>query len=188
MMVFTRLEFVLNQREALIRKLTSLKFNENAKEGYINYIRGQIDALTAELNYYDNFLSDMEKTLHVVLTGHWYNEIVNNGKKEEYRDLTPHWFGRLVRKDCPLLKQYNDLYNAHRFHSEPVSLESLFYCDFVPKYDFKTVTIQLGYKADAARSVFEFGGITLGMPNPDWYWKEIAPKHSFIIKLGNQIK
>lgn len=188
MMIFTRLDYVLNQREAFMRKLMSPKFNENAKESFLNYTRGQIDCLTAELNYYDNFLFDMDKTLHIVVTAHWYNEIVNNGKKEEYRDLTPHWFGRLVNKDCPLLKQYHDLYNGHKLHDKPVSIEQLLNYTFLPKYDFKTVTIQLGYRADAARSVFEFEGIRLGIPNAEWYWKEIAPKPSFIIKLGNQIK
>lgn len=36
------------------------------------------------------------KTLHLVLTGHWYDKIASGEKTSEYRACTPYWNKRLV--------------------------------------------------------------------------------------------
>ena len=38
----------------------------------------------------------VNKTLHLVLKGKWYNMIANGEKTEEYREIKPYWIHRLL--------------------------------------------------------------------------------------------
>lgn len=37
------------------------------------------------------------KTLHLVLTGHWYDEIKQGKKRIEYRQMKAHWINRILK-------------------------------------------------------------------------------------------
>ena len=36
--------------------------------------------------------------LHLVLTGHWWDETAHHGKRVEYRKITPYWRKRILDK------------------------------------------------------------------------------------------
>ena len=82
----------------------------------------------------------MTKTLKLVLTDHWFEEIKSGRKTHEYRKATPFWYRRLleyqrlaaVYNDCPLVKTPRPL-----------------------------VQFQKAYRKDPERMIFEIRRITV---------------------------
>lgn len=96
------------------------------------------------------------KTLNLVVNTYFFDMLASKQKNIEYRAISKHWLNRLLKKDTAL---YNGLadFNAYHLAGEAVKLADL-------KYDFKSVTFQLAYKADAKRITFEFDKLMFDYP------------------------
>jgi len=96
------------------------------------------------------------KTLNLVVNAYFFDMLASKQKNIEYRAIGKHWLNRLLKKDTAL---YNGLvdFNAYHLAGETVKLADL-------KYDFKSVTFQLAYKADAKRITFEFDKLMFDYP------------------------
>jgi hypothetical protein len=60
----------------------------------------------------------MKKNLHLVLTNHWFDEVISGRKKYEYRMITPNWVKRLS----------NRKYNTITFSRGYTSEKAIFVC------------------------------------------------------------
>lgn len=131
------------------------------------------------------------KKLHIIVNSHWFNKIAENGKRIDYRDITDYWIKRL-------LKPNTGTFNSIRYiHFKLRNLQPYTFTKNELKYDFETITIQLGYTKNAKRIVFEFAGLSIDYPKKEWFLTNnlkgsVFNPYSFYatffnIHLGNEI-
>ena len=103
----------------------------------------------------------MTDTLDLVLTYHWYDMILHDGKREEYRANTEYYRKRLTELKTPLLFSHRNGYQA------------------VPYKPFKKVRFHRGYTSTTM--TWTIAGMGFGYGNKEWGAPD-EPVH--IIELG----
>lgn len=104
-----------------------------------------------------------KKTLHLVLTHHWYDEIDLNGKREEYRANTEYYRKRLTYLKTPLLFSHRNGYQR------------------IPYKEYTEVCFHRGYTSTTM--TWYIDGIGFGKGRKEWG----APDEScHIIKISKR--
>lgn len=99
--------------------------------------------------------------LYLVLTKHWFNEILSGRKKQEYRDFTEFYIQRLGVVD-----KENQLVDTRKY---------------------KTVRFQMGYSKNAPQIVVECKGVFIEH-DPDAEDELTTDNCNFCIELGEIIE
>ena len=115
-----------------------------------------------------------KQTLHLILKKEWFDAIVFGDKREEYRDLTDFWINRLLAKESYLSQSLREIPFKIRSLStlqlqNQLSIVSDNDLGIKQKYDWQTITFQLGYAKDAPRAIFKFKGLQIKAPKKEWF-------------------
>ena len=114
-------------------------------------------------------MKNNKKTLKLVLSARWFNEIESNGKKEEYRSISDYNLTRILA-DCEARKMILQADLKYRtLYFLPSELQKYIGVPLPIKNEYTHVTFYLGYGKKRREMTRQIESVMLGKPKREWY-------------------